>query len=209
MREFIQSEEKQEVNEPDLSGTYTAQDYLSWKVDDLVELIRGKIFKMSPSPVDAHQIILADLFEQMVKSAQLKAGCRIWLAPFDVYLIHPGEDWKETKNIVEPDLFINCDPSKIQRRGCMGAPDFVVEILSASTRKKDLTYKYELYEEYGVREYWMISTEERMVIPNLLNTEGKYETQKPAVEGKIISLRDFPEIKVDLQELFKDLPEEE
>lgn len=208
MREYIQSEEKQEVNEPDLSGTYTAKDYLSWKVDDLMELIRGKIFKMT-SPVDSHQIVFSDLYAQMIRSAKLKEGCRIWQAPFDVYLIQPGEDWKQTKNIVEPDLFITCDPSKIQRRGCMGAPDFVVEILSPSTRKKDITHKFELYEEYGVREYWMVSTEERMIISNLLNAEGKYETQKPAVEGQVISPRDFPEIKVDLQELFKDLPEED
>lgn len=209
MRDYIQSEEKEEVKEPDLSGTYTAKDYLTWKVDDLMELIRGKIFKVSPSPVDAHQIIFSDLYAQMIRSAKLKGGCRIWQAPFDVYLIHPGEDWQKTSNIVQTDLFINCDPSKIEKRGCMGAPDLVVEILSPGTRKKDLTHKYELYQEYGVREYWIISTEERMILPNLLNDQGKYLPQKPAVEGQILSPRDFPEIQVDLQELFKDLPEED
>lgn len=209
MREYIEKEGKPLVNEPDLSGTYTASDYLNWQMDELVELVRGKISKMSPSPVDAHQKVLGRLHGKLLNQLDPKNNCELWLSPFDVYLIHPGENWKEARNIVEPDLFINCDPAKVQRRGCMGAPDFVVEILSPSTRKKDMTQKFELYEEYGVREYWMISTEERMVITSLLNKNGKYETQKPAVEGEIIAPRDFPDMKVDLEVLFKGLPEKD
>lgn len=200
--------ENQQLNEPDLGGTYNASDYLSWKVDELMELIRGKIFKMSPSPQSNHQLLLSELYSQMVKSRTLKEGCRIWLAPLDVYLVHPGEDWLQAVNIVEPDLFIVCNPSKINKRGCVGAPDFVVEILSPITRKKDATLKKELYEEYGVREYWMISWQERMVHINLLNEKGKYETLSPKVEGEVISPRDFPQLNIDLEELFKELPEE-
>ena len=200
-----------EVNEPDAaySGSYTAADYITWKTDELMELIRGKVFKMSPSPLSGHQILFSDLHAQMIKTAKLKDGCRIWQAPFDVYLFHPGEDWKKTKNIVEPDIFINCDPSKIQRRGCMGPPDFVVEILSPGTRKKDATLKFDLYQEYGVREYWMISVSERMILVNLLNKEGNYEAQKPFIEGQTLSPRDFPEIQIDIKELFKDVIEED
>ncbi len=200
-----------DVKEPDFSygGIYTAADYITWRTEELLELIRGKIYRMSPSPVSGHQIVLGDLHEQMVKTAKLKNGCRIWLAPFDVYLIHPGEDWKKTTNIVEPDIFINCDPSKIHRRGCIGAPDFVVEILSPGTRKKDATLKFELYQEYGVREYWMISVSERLIIVNLLNEKGLYETQQPVTEGQTLSPRDFPEITINLAELFKDVPEED
>lgn len=205
----LPEEENQKIHEPDLSGTYTATDYLSWKVDELMELIHGKIFKMSPGPQSNHQLLLSELYTQMVKSPPLKDGCRIWLAPLDVYLVHPGEDWMQAENIVEPDLFIVCDPSKINKRGCIGAPDFVVEILSPSTRKKDATLKKDLYEEYGVGEYWMISWQERMVHINILNKNGQYQAQSPAVEGQVISPRDFPHLKIDLEVLFKELPEEE
>ncbi|MDZ7847021.1 MAG: Uma2 family endonuclease [Owenweeksia sp.] len=150
-----QDDRTSEVHEPDLSGTYTAKDYITWQVDELLELIRGKIFKMSPSPLVNHQRVHSRLHLQMAAKPRHKDKCEIFQAPLDVYLIHPGEDWQETQNIVEPDLFIVCDPSKINRRGCMGAPDFVVEILSPGTSKKDASLKMELYEEYGVREYWI------------------------------------------------------
>lgn len=207
---YSEAEDKiPQVNEPDLSGTYTAADYLSWKTDELMELIRGKIFKMSPAPSSWHQILFGELHKQMVQTAKLSPPCRIWLAPFDVYLIHPGEDYTSTSNVVQPDLCIICDPSKIKKRGCMGTPDFVVEILSPSTRKKDATLKLELYQEYGVREYWMISISERLIIVNLMDENGHYQTQRPVVEGQTLSPRDFPSIKIDLTELFKDVPDED
>ncbi len=201
-----EDETESRVEEPDLSGSYTARDYLSWPVDELMELIRGKIFKMIPAPAPAHQRIFSNLYLQMAAGQNQLKGCRIWQAPLDVYLVHPGEDWRDAVNIVEPDLFILCDPSKINERGCVGAPDLVVEILSPSTRKKDMTLKRELYQEYGVREYWMISVSERIVIRNLINDKGEYVTQTPAVEGEVIVPRDFPALKVDLEKLFADLP---
>lgn len=206
------SEQKQpvpKVNEPDLSGTYTARDYISWQVDELMELIRGKIFKMSPSPRVNHQRVSSQLYLLICRKWQSKGSCEVFQAPLDVYLVHPGEDWKKTGNVVEPDLFIVCDPSKIHERGCVGAPDLVVEVLSPSTSKKDASLKLDLYEEYGIREYWMISVENKMVIANILNEKGKYETQRPAVNGELIAPRDFPNLKVDLEELFSVLPEEQ
>lgn len=193
------------VTEPDLSGTYSASDFITWRMDELVELIRGKIFKMSPSPLTNHQRVFSRLHLQLAKNFNANNGCELFLAPLDVYLIHPGENWKETRNIVEPDLFIVCDPKKIHRRGCMGSPDFVVEILSPGTRKKDASLKLELYEEYGVAEYWMISIEERLVLVNRLNDNGQYEMQKPVVEGQTLAPKAFPELQVDMEALFKGL----
>ena len=195
------------VNEPDLSGTYTAKDYITWNVDELMELIREKIFKMSPSPLVNHQRVHSRLYLQMAADQKLRGSCETFQTLLDVYLIHPGEDWKETENIVEPDLFILCDPSKIHSRGIIGAPDFLAEVLSPGTNKKDASLKMEPYEEYVVREYWMISPQDRLVIVNLLKEDGKYETQRPVVEGQVISPGDFPEIKVDLAELFEGLSE--
>src|SRR5690606_5685873 len=110
------------------TGTYTARDYISWKTDEFMELIRGKVFKMAAAPLWRHQEVLGELY--LIFRRFVKKPCQVGLSPLDVYLIHPGEDWKETKNIVQPDLCIICDPEKVDQRGCMGAPDVVVEILS-------------------------------------------------------------------------------
>lgn len=208
MKYSQEPESDAKLSEPDLSGTYTAKDYLSWKVDELMELIHGKIFKMSPSPTSWHQMVSSELFFQFRTRFQENSDCSLWQAPLDVYLVHPGEDYLETRNVVEPDLFIVCDPDKITRRGCIGAPDFVVEILSPSTRKKDASLKLELYQEYKVPEYWMIAIPDRLVIRNILNKEGKYQALTAATEGAVISPKAFPELEVDLTQLFKDLPEE-
>lgn len=191
------------LEEPDMSGTYTAEDYLRWNLNEMVELIRGKVFKMSPAPSSNHQHVsmkLSGMFDRYFN----QNNCRAFHAPFDVYLVHPEEDYKKTKNIVEPDLCVICDDSKIKRFGCVGAPDLVVEILSPSTSKKDQKDKFELYEEFGVREYWIVSPENRSVILNLLEN-GSYKTFRPATEGEILQSKIFPELKVDLKEVFKNV----
>lgn len=145
-----------QVQEPDLSGTYTAAEYLQWKLDEMVELIRGKVFKMTPAPSSNHQRIAVELIRIFANHFHNKK-CEVFEAPFDVYLVAVGQDYKTAENIVEPDLCVICEPGKIRKFGCVGAPDFVIEILSPSTSKKDLKDKFELYEEFGVREYcWYI-----------------------------------------------------
>lgn len=192
--------EEQLVEEPSLTGTYTAEDYLKWRLDELVELIRGKIFKMSPAPNLFHQRLVVRFTELF--AAHFKGHpCEVVVSPADVFLIKPGEDYRKTPNVVEPDLFVVCDKSKLRPFGCVGAPDFVIEILSPSNSRKDITHKHELYEEYGVKEYWMIQVTDRLVIINLLEN-GKYVTQRPRTVGDIISPRQFPRLEVDLEELF-------
>ncbi len=187
--------------EPGLTGFYTARDYLSWTYAGLRELIRGRVYEMSPAPSSYHQKVLGKLYLAFNKGP-LGKGCEVWLSPVDVFFFHPGEDPMETRNVVQPDLFILCDSSKMEKRGCMGAPDFALEILSPSTSKKDASEKLTLYEEYGVREYWMVSIPDRLVIVNLLNDKGFYETQKPVVEDKLLAPRDFPKLEIDLNQIF-------
>ena len=196
--------ERSEVKEPDLAGTYTASDYLSWTFDGLMELIRGKIHKMSPAPASNHQRLVGRLHANLYSRLTGKT-CEVWLSPFDVYLVKPGEDYRETGNIVEPDLCVICDPGKVREFGCVGSPDFIIEILSPSTAKKDAGSKLRLYEEYGVKEYWMISYIEKLVFVNVLNAEGTYITEKPKTVEDTISPKAFPGIKVDLASLFADL----
>lgn len=195
----------QKVEEPDLAGHYTAADYLTWKFEGLVELVRGKIFKMSPAPAKKHQRILRLLVAAIDR--KLQRPCELWLSPFDVYFCKPGEDYHLAENIFQPDLCIVCDPGKVKEMGIIGAPDFVLEILSPCTRQKDLTLKLEVYEEYGVPEYWIVSVDEKIVIINRLDENGHYQALPAKTEGAIVSPLNFPEVKVDLDEVFSGLVE--
>jgi|SRR5690554_5396341 len=191
----------QKLQEPDLTGTYTARDYITWKSEELMELIRGKIFKMTPSPAKKHQQVSGKI--HLLIGPHFSLPCEVYYAPFDVYLIHPGEDWKETKNIVQPDLFVTCDTKKLQTRGCMGAPDLVVEILSPGTAAKDLGPKRDLYEEYGVKELWIVHPIEGTITLHLLK-DGKYHILPIYTKGQTLQSPTFPDLKVALDEVFTD-----
>lgn len=188
-----------QVNEPSLTGTYTARDYLSWKTEELMELIRGKIFKMSPGPRLTHQQVSSKI--HLALAPKVSKPCTLLYAPLDVYLIHQGEDWKETCNIVQPDLCVICDPAKLHDRGCMGAPDLVVEILSPGTAGKDLGPKRELYQEYGVKEMWIVHpTEETITIHVLKN--GEYHILPILARGQTLQSPTFPSFTFLVDEAF-------
>ena len=193
--------QSQEVKEPDLTGTYTARDYISWKAEELMELIHGRISRMAPGPSRGHQEIVMIL--GTVLYTHFRSKCKVYPAPMDVYLIHPNEDWKETKNIVQPDICVICDPAKLHDRGCMGAPDLVVEILSPGTAAKDLGPKRDLYEEYGVKELWIVHPVEGTIALHLLEN-GKYKILPIYAKGKTLQSPTFPDLKVDLDAVFAD-----
>jgi Uma2 family endonuclease len=185
------SDEPLKVEEPDLSGTYTARDYLRWQLDELVELIRGKVFKMSPAPTSNHQRIALDLARIFANFFE-KKKCEPFVAPFDVYLVRAGQDYRDAESVVEPDVCVICDPEKVKKFGCVGAPDLMVEVLSPSTSNKDRKLKFELYEEFGVREYWIISPEKRDVVLNVLEN-GRYKTFPPVADGETVTSVIFPD----------------
>ncbi len=197
--------EKQEVDvlkEPDYSRSYTARDYLDWTFEGLYELIHGVAHKMSPAPSANHQRISRKLSRVFFNYFQEGQKCEAFNSPIDVFLIKEGEDWKETKVILEPDLCIICDPAKIQKQGCIGSPDFVLEILSPATAKKDFTDKFSLYEEYGVAEYWIVDPFNKCVIRNILKQE-KYEIQRAAFAEELISPQQFPELTIKVADVFE------
>ena len=161
------------VEEPDPSIIYTYADYLKWQFEERLELFRGKIFKLS-APNTNHQIILANTLV-LIAAFLKKKSCKFFIAPFDVRL--PVKNRKkddEVTTVVQPDLCIVCDESKIDSRGCCGAPDVVVEILSPGNSKKEIRLKHELYEEAGVKEYWIVNPVEENIVVFLLNEEGKF-----------------------------------
>jgi Uma2 family endonuclease len=108
--------------------------------------------------------------------------------------------------VVQPDVCVVCDPAKIDERGCLGAPDLMIEVLSPRTSSKDLREKFDVYEESGVREYWVVHPQEQTVLIYVLNQKGKYEgVLTPYVRTDQISPISLPELSINLAEVF---PEE-
>ena len=194
------------IEEPDLSGTYTYANYLTWQLGEMKELIRGKIFKMSPAPGSMHQRVSGNIFGQLWNYLHGKP-CQVFSAPFDVRLpaSHRSKSDQDITTVVQPDLCVVCDPSKIDERGCLGAPDWIIEILSRYTSAKDLNEKFEVYEEAGVREYWVVHPQEQTVLVYTLNHHGKYQgILKPYVRTDKVSSSVLPGIAIDLSKVFTD-----
>jgi Uma2 family endonuclease len=165
------------VEEPDASLEYSYADYLKWKFEERVELIKGKLLKMS-APNRKHQEVASELitiFRTYLKNKK----CKAYVAPFDVRLPKKGEtDPKKIFNVVQPDICVVCDESKLDDKGCMGAPDLVVEILSPGNSMKEIRIKYDLYEESGVKEYWIVYPVEENIAVLRLNNDGKFDGAK-------------------------------
>lgn len=191
-----------DINQLDLEKSYTYSDYLTWQFDEMVELIRGKIFKMSPAPNLSHQKISSNLHGMIWQYLKGKT-CQSFHAPFDVRLSVPPPPENIT-TVVQPDICVVCDESKLDTQGCNGAPDWIIEILSPATARKDLNEKFDIYENAGVKEYWVVYPTDGSVVPFRLNKEGKYETVRTApfsVEDEI-QVGVFPDLVIDLKEVF-------
>jgi Uma2 family endonuclease len=192
-----------ELSQLDLNGTYSYADYLEWQFQERVELLRGKIFKMSPAPSVCHQRVAANLFLAMGNRLNSNA-CQSFFAPLDVRLYNRKKSQKASQDIVtvvQPDLCVICDSSKLDEQGCNGAPDLVVEILSPGNTKSEMKDKFELYEEAGVREYWLVHPLDESVQIYYLNEAERYIGLQPATE--IAQSAIFPELSVDLAEVFR------
>lgn len=187
------------INQLDLvNGVYTYADYLLWKFKERVELFRGKVFKMSPAPAATHQIISGNLYRRLYKSFE-NYKCALFSAPFDVVL--KDNNGKDT--VVQPDLFVVCDPTKIEEKGCMGSPDLIIEILSPGNSKKEMDNKFQIYQDAGVAEYWIVSPSEKYVLIYSLDDNGIYRGSQPFIEGqKLVSVK-FPAISIAVKTIFK------
>jgi len=160
------------------SDGYTYRDYLTWPDGERWEIIGGEAFSMTPSPSFSHQWVVGRLHALLVDALRGHA-CVPCVSPLDVVL--------SEANVVQPDVLVVCDRAKITPRGIVGAPDLVVEVLSASTALRDRRDKRELYQRFGVREYLLVDAEARVVEQFVLGDDGNYG--KPAVLGAAESLR--------------------
>jgi Uma2 family endonuclease len=181
-----------------LKEQYTYSDYLLWKFSDRVELIKGFIRKMSPAPSRKHQTVAKNVTYKMLQYFEHKT-CSLFFAPFDVRL--PIKSARKDTTVVQPDICIICDERKLDDHGCDGAPDLIVEILSPKNSKHDVDTKFKLYQESGVKEYWIVETEERIVLVYSLQN-GIYIGLKPFSEGEEITSLLFPEMKIAVIDVF-------
>jgi Uma2 family endonuclease len=194
---------KDEVKEPTAiyDKSFTYGDYLNFEYEEMVELIKGKIFRMSPAPRIKHQVVCVNLIT-ILKTTLINKQCKAFIAPIDVVLPVANKKKESAHTVVQPDIVVVCDPSIIEEQCIFGVPDFIIEILSPHTRKKDLQLKYEVYEESGVKEYWIVMPEEHLVEVFVLEN-GKYQRINTYTEEDEVACHTLPGLTLRLSDVFE------
>jgi Uma2 family endonuclease len=185
---------------------YTYRDYLSWPDEERWELIDGVAYCMSPAPAPRHQEHLVELVSQFAAHLRRKP-CRVYVAPFDVRLPDGDEADEKIRTVVQPDLVVICDATKIDERGCRGAPDLAIEILSPSTGSKDQVQKLGLYERHGVREYWVVDPGTRVTRVYLLRDDGRYGRDVAYPAGAAVPVATLQGLVIDTGLVFGEPPD--
>lgn len=188
---------------PDASFTYA--DYLTWPDDERWELIDGVPYDMTPSPLRVHQRILLRLGRFLDEFFEGKP-CEVNLSPFDVRIPEKGEADEKIKTVVQPDISVVCNAEKLDERGCRGAPDLVIEILSPSTASYDAIVKRPRYERAGVREYWLVDPANRIVTIQTRQADGTFGRITYFSADDHLSTDLFPGLDIDLSRVFPPLP---
>ena len=186
---------------PAEKARYTFADVLTWEENERIEIVNGEAVMMAP-PSSIHQEISGALFAQLYNYLEGKQ-CRVYAAPFAVRLFERDEDSPEdVDTMVEPDLSVICDRSKIDKRGCKGAPDLIIEILSPSTRRHDRLVKMGLYQRAGVREYWIVNPEDRTVQVMLQDGAGSLRIHEDYGQEDTAKVNVLDGCFIDLRKVF-------
>ncbi|MBI4754524.1 MAG: Uma2 family endonuclease [Betaproteobacteria bacterium] len=186
---------------------HTYAEYRNWPEDVRYELIDGVAYAMAPAPTTTHQELIGGLYRCVVEALD-DSPCRVFFAPVDLRLPRADEADDRVDTVVQPDLLVVCDPSKVDERGVRGAPDWVVEVLSPSTASHDHILKRRIYERHGVREYWLIHPTDRVVLMYRLEAGaaglayGKPEAAELAGETPVAVL---PQVVVDWERVTRRL----
>ena len=152
---------------------YTFADCLGWDEKERAEIIGGEVRMMAP-PSRIHQKISGEIFRQLANFLEGKR-CEVYSAPFGVRLFEKdGDRPEDVDTVVEPDITVVCDTSRLDQHGCKGAPELVMEILSPSSRRHDMLVKLNLYQRAGVREYWIVNPDDKDVQVFLLDGSGLF-----------------------------------
>lgn len=181
---------------------FTYGQYCQWDDSERWELIDGVPYDMSPAPLRRHQGISTIVLSRIADFLRGKP-CKVYHAPFDVRLPDFSEENdNDLLTVVQPDIVVVCDEKKLDDRGCRGAPDLVVEILSPSTSRKDIGVKFALYERHGVLEYWIIHPAEESLMVFTLGEDGKYGRPQGYGRGDLAVSTVLEGLELDLEEVF-------
>jgi len=176
-------------------------DYLKWDDGERWELIDGVAYNMTPAPSRFHQRVSGQLFLQFGNFLS-NSSCEVYAAPFDVRLPEGDEADEAITTVVQPDISVVCDPSKLDDKGCKGSPDLIVEILSPATARKDLKEKFLRYERAGVREYWIADPSGKTVTVFKRSDAGLFGRPDVYGEEERIKVGIFEDLEIDLQPVF-------
>lgn len=194
------------LSQLDLNKHYTYADYLLWQFKERVELLKGRLLPMT-SPHVKHQRISSNL-QARLYNYFATTKCDVFAAPFDVRLPLPKSKIKGNKidTVVQPDLCVVCDEDKLDKQGCVGAPDLVVEILSPGNSKKEMKDKFELYQEAGVLEYWVIDPEHDLAFAyHLDDATKKFVSDVPMAaltDEDALTSKVFEGLEIQLRDVF-------
>lgn len=194
-----------EFSQLDSNKIYSYADYLTWHIKEAVELIKGKVMLMSPAPNVKHQTISGNLHGICYSFFHHKK-CRLFVAPFDVRLYNRKKSLLSSQDIhtvVQPDLCVICNPEFLDEQGCNGAPDWIIEILSKGNSKLEMKIKYQLYQEAGVQEYWLVYPEHNAIHQFVLDDNGCYQLKNMYADDDKATPALFPELAIDLIEVFE------
>jgi len=187
-----------------LNTEFSYKDYLSWDADnERWEIIHGVAYDMSPAPTRKHQNIAFNISRKIADYLDNK-DCSIYIAPFDVRLPIGFQTDDEIKTVVQPDISVFCDEEKLDDKGAIGAPDFIIEILSPSTAAKDLKEKFFLYESVGVKEYWIVDPSNETLTVYTLGENGKYPRGVVYAGEDKVKVGIFEDLEIKMEEVFKD-----
>ncbi len=181
---------------------YTYGDYLKWDDEKRCELIDGRIYMMVPAPYRQHQKVSGELLRQ-IANYLIDKDCEVYAAPFDVRLPEGKEKDADIKTVVQPDIVVVCDKSKLDKLGCKGSPDLVIEVVSPHSGGKDRKIKRDLYEKHGIREYWLVDYSEKTVEVYLLNEDGTYGKSAVYLEDEDVSVSILKNLEIDLSYVFR------
>lgn len=188
------------------SSFVTYADYQTWPDFPRYELFSGEVYAMAPAPSINHQRLAGDIYRQASNTLKNKS-CQVFIAPVDVLFPQPNETDEQISTVLQPDVFIVCDAHKVERQAVRGAPDWVVEVLSPGTAARDHIAKRRIYETAGVREYWLVDPETRMLMIYQLQ-QGVYG--KPEVQELIgtTPIGILPEIVIEWDEMLPPMAED-
>jgi Uma2 family endonuclease len=182
---------------------YTYNDYLAYPEGERIEIIEGHIYNMAAAPSRRHQGIIIELstiINNYIKSN--KCDCKVYTAPFDVILKNEDEEVANSKNIIQPDISVICDKSKLTDKGCTGAPDMIIEVVSPFNASSDYVRKLNLYEQFKVREYWIVSpTKETILVYMLDENTNQYETPESYTFKDKIKVGIYDNLHIDFNSL--------